>query len=242
MKNIALAFCVSLLTLTSLAAQASMDVNAILATYFDNIGGIDKWRSLKSMKMQGTMVMGPMEFPGIIIQQAPNKQHTTINIQGQKIVQAYDGNVAWWVNPFMSGPDPQIMPDEMAEEIKRQVFENELIDYAAKGHQLELAGEETIEGAACYSLKLTKKNGDVEFHFFDKDALVPIMIRTTIRTGDAQGQFVETYMSEYQEVEGLMFPHALETKFNGQPQQKISIQSIVLNESYPDTMFTYPGK
>ena len=71
MKNIALAFCVSLLTLTSLAAQASMDVNAILATYFDNIGGIDKWRSLKSMKMQGTMVMGPMEFPGIIIQQAP---------------------------------------------------------------------------------------------------------------------------------------------------------------------------
>jgi outer membrane lipoprotein-sorting protein len=111
-----------------------------------------------------------------------------------------------------------------------------------KGHQLELAGEETIEGAVCYSLKLTKKSGDVEFHFFDKDALVPIMIRTTIRTGDAQGQFVETYMSEYQEVNGLMFPHALETKFNGQSQQKISIQSIVLNESYPDSMFTYPGK
>lgn len=225
-----------------LSAQSAPGVDAILAKYFENTGGLDKWKNLRSMKMEGIMTMGPMEFPGTIYQMAPNKQRIVVSIQGQTLVQAYDGTTAWWINPFMGGPDPQPMPDEMAQDFTKQTFESEFMDYKTKGHQVEYSGEEEVEGAKCHVLKLTKKNGDVEYHYFDQEFYVPIMVKTTISTGDAKGQFVETYVSDYQEVGGIMFPHFIETKFNGQSQQKITIKSIALNEEMGDDLFTFPAK
>lgn len=232
---------IALLGLTALNAQQALSADEILAKYFEGTGGLAKWKSLSSLKMEGVMAMGPMEFPGTIYQKAPNKQRIVVNIQGQTLVQAYDGVKAWWINPFMGGTDPQPMPDEMAEDMTKQTFESEFIDYAAKGHQVEYTGVEEVEGAKCNVLKLTKKNGDVEFHYFDQEYNVPIMVKTTISSGDAKGQFVETYVSDYQEVEGVMMPHFIETKFNGQTQQKITIKSIVVNEEMADDLFSFPA-
>jgi len=232
---------IALVGFTALQAQQAPTVDGILAKYFENTGGVAKWKALTSLKMEGIMSMGPMEFPGTIIQKAPNKQRIVVDIQGQTLIQAYDGVTAWWINPFMGSTDAQPMPDEMAEDMTKQTFESELMDYAAKGHQVEYTGNEEVEGAQCYVLKLTKKNGDVEFHYFDQEFYVPIMVKTAISAGDAKGQFIETFVSDYQDVEGLMLPHFIETKFNGQSQQKITIKSIVLNAEVADDQFSFPA-
>ncbi len=221
----------------SLSAQSA---DEILNYYFENTGGLEKWRTLKTTRMEAKMSMQGMEFPGIIHSKAPNKQRVEVNVQGKQIVQAYDGATAWWINPFMGSPEAQPMPDEMAEEMINEEFENAFIDYQQKGSTVELLGEEGVEGTMTFKIKMIKKNGDIEFHFFDIEYFIPILVQSPITSGPAKGQMSETYMSDYQEVEGLMMPFYIESKVGGQTIQKITVQKIEVNVALEDSFFAYP--
>ena len=115
----------------------------------------------------------------------PNKNRQDISVQGMQIVQAYDGETAWGINPFQSGPDPQKLPAEMAEDMEGQDFPNIYMSYKENGHTLELEGTEEVEGTECYKIKATRKNGKVEYHFFDTEYYIPVMVRTTVSSGPA---------------------------------------------------------
>ncbi|MBD3628578.1 hypothetical protein [Cyclobacterium sp.] len=56
--------------------------------------------------MKGLMHMQGMEFLGVNTQARPNKQRAKVDIQGQSMIQAYDGEDAWWLFPLQTGPDP----------------------------------------------------------------------------------------------------------------------------------------
>jgi len=233
-------FVVLVALVTTLAAQAQ-DVDAILTKYFANTGGVDKWKALKSTKMEGTATTQGIEINGVMYGKAPNLARQEFSLQGQSFVQAYDGTTAWGINP-MAGPEPQKLPEDQAEQLTSQTFESEFIDYKTKGHTVALEGKETIEGTETFKVKLTKKNGDVEYHYFDTENYVPIMVKTFAKAGPAKGQASETYLSDYQEVEGLMFPFFIDTKMGGQSIMKIAIKSVKLNEPMDDKLFAYPKK
>ncbi|MDX1667425.1 MAG: hypothetical protein R3350_09360 [Saprospiraceae bacterium] len=223
------------------ASAQAQTVSEILENYFENSGGKEKWESLESTRMKGKMAMQGMEFPGMVIAVPPNKQRVEVNVQGMEIVQAYDGETAWWINP-MQGPDPQKMPAVMAEAMTQQEFESPFINYEEKGHQLELLGTKEVEGAETYELKLTKADGQVQYYYFDSEYYVPIMVKTAITTGPAKGQEAETFLSDYQEIDGLMMPYFIETKVGGQTIQKMTIDTIVLNETFEEAFFAFPKK
>ncbi len=232
--------CLALFSFVAVQAQDAPSVDDIINAYLENTGGVDAWQGLTTMKMEGNMSMQGMDFPGIVYMKRPNMQRVEVNIQGKELVQAYDGETAWWINPFMGSEDPQPMPAEMSEEMTKETFEDEFINYADKGHTVEYIGTEEVEGAECYILRLTKANGDVEDHYFDTEYMVPIMQRTTVDSGPMEGQASDTFLSDYQEVNGLMIPFFMETKIGGQSIQKISITNIELNSDMGDEMFAYP--
>lgn len=235
-------FLALLFTAASFTFVQAQTVEEVLASYFENIGGMEAWQELKSTKMVGKMNMQGMEFPGTIYAAQPNKQRVEVDVQGQKLVQAYDGETAWWINPFMGGEDPQKMPEEMAEQMTSQEFESDFINYLEKGHTAELDGTETVEGAEAFKVKLTKKDGDIIYYYFDTEYFVPIMMKQAVKEGPAKGQEAETYFSDYQEVDGMIFPFFMETKVNGQSFQKMTLESIELNVEVSDGLFAFPLK
>ena len=111
-----------------------------------------------------------------------------------------------------------------------------------KGHTVELIGEKEIEGAATFEIRLTKKNGDIELHYFDQNDFVPIKMEMKIETGQAAGQSVETFFSEYEEIDGLVMPKSMEVKMAGQTVQKITFKEVAFNEDMEDDYFAYPKK
>jgi outer membrane lipoprotein-sorting protein len=235
------------MTLGSLVVQAqekatdpSLSVDKMVNTYLENIGGVDNWKALTSIRTEAKMSQMGMEFPGVIIQAPPNKQRMEINIQGQQMIQAYDGKTAWWTNPFMGTTDAQPMPAEMSEEFTKEKFESEFINYKEKGHTLEYTGDVEVEGILCHELKMTKKDGIEEFHYFDPEYMIPIMQKTIVSDGQMQGQAVETYLSDYEEVDGLMMPKFMETKVGGATQFTLTIIKVELNVEFEDSMFVYP--
>jgi outer membrane lipoprotein-sorting protein len=221
-------------------ADKDITVDEILDTYFENIGGQDAWKELTSMRMEAKMAQMGMEFPGVVMQMPPNKQRIEINIQGQEMIQAYDGETAWWINPFMGSPDAQPMPAEMSEQFTKETFEDDFIDYKKKGHTVEYMGQKEVDGMMTYELLLTKKDGTEEYHYFEPDYMVPIMQKTIITEGQMKGQAVETYLSNYEEVEGLMIPMSIESKVGGATQFSLTVTKVELNPELDETMFDFP--
>jgi hypothetical protein len=221
----------------SLNAQ---DVDEIIANYFENTGGVDNWKSLKTMKIKAVMDQGEMQLNMILYQNRENMQRAEIQVQGKTIIQAHDGETGWMINPLTGNEDPQKMPQEMFEQMKDEKFESELLDYKEKGHTVDLEGTEEIEGTETYKLKLTKNNGDVEYYFLDAEYFVPIMQRQTVKYGPGKGQEAETYISDYQEVGDFMVPFFIDTRMNGQSVMKLTIEEYGLNEEIDKSIFTMP--
>ena len=216
-------------------------VDEIIASYFENTGGKDAWKSLNSMKMSGTSSMQGMEFPITIYSKRPNFEKLEVEVQGMQIVEAYDGTTAWSINPFQGNTTATKADDEMNKEAAKKTFEDELLDYAAKGHQLERLDDAEIEGTQTFQLKLTKKTGDEQVYFFDQENFVPVMIRGFANAGPMKGAAIETYLSDYEEVESLMIPHSIMQKINGQTFMQATMKSIELNPEIEDQIFAFPG-
>lgn len=222
-------------------------VDEILAKYFETTGGIQHWKALKTMKADGKMSMQGFDLDFTLTSKVPNKMYMVIKVQGQEIIQAYDGTDAWMLNPLAGGKEPVKIPADDAKELTEQEVEDEFIDYKKKGHEVKLLGKEEVDGTACFKVELIKnKNNDkedvTEIHYFDVENFVPIMTVGYARSGPAKGQEVKTYISDYQEVGGLMMPFSTEAKVNGQTVQKMTIKNVKINESVEDSLFAFPKK
>jgi hypothetical protein len=235
--------------LTAVASQAQT-VDEILTKYFANTGGKEKWAAIKSIKMTGKVKAQAMELPVVLLQGADGKTKMSANFQGKEFVQmAFDGTTAWSTNQMTMKAEK--MEGEDAENIKQDAvadFPDPFIDYKVKGYKVELEGKETVEGTECFKIKLTKKPQKVEgkeeenvvTYFFDTQNYVPIMSRTMVKKGQMKGMSQESLFSDYQEVNGLMFPFTISYRMNGQTGQSITMEKIETNVTLDPKDFAFP--
>lgn len=237
-------FLFSALFLFAFAPQKSdaQTADEIINNYYEAIGGVDAWKNLNSMKMTGTAENFGMTFPITVYSMRPNLQKVVVDIQGQQFVEAFDGEVAWTINPFMGGTDPVKKSEEETKEAAKQVFEDDLINYKEKGHNVSLEGTEEIDGIETFKLKLTKADGDEIIYFMDTENFVPVVIRRFINTGELKGKAIDTYVSDYDEVEGMMMPFSYEQKVDGQTFMKSNFTSIEFNPELSADEFKFPEK
>jgi len=233
-------FGVMIICTFALAMQAQT-ADEILDQYFESIGGVEAWTSINSMTMEGTSSMQGMEFPLKVYSKRPNMEKIEINAQGMQIVQSFDGETAWSINPFAGSTEPAKSGAEETAEAAKRTFEDDFINYQDKGHTVELLGKEEIEGTETFKIKLTKKTGDEEIYFFDTENYVPIMMRSFAAMGPMKGQSVETFLSDYEEHDGLMIPMSMEQKVGGQTMMQGTMTSVVLNGDIPDEVFAFPA-
>ncbi|MBD3628579.1 hypothetical protein [Cyclobacterium sp.] len=73
-----------------------------------------------------------------------------------------------------------------------------------------------------YEIRLKKENGEVVYYYFDKEYFVPVKPRSEAATGLMKGQFIETFLSDYQEGNGIMIPHFTVVSVSGQTVQSLT--------------------
>jgi outer membrane lipoprotein-sorting protein len=215
----------------------------IIAKNIQARGGSDKLKSVQSIKSTATIAMGPgMEAPGVLIQKRGKLARLEFTIQGLTAVQAYDGKNAWQIMPFMGKKDPELMSADEAKEVEEMAdLDGPLVDYKSKGHQVELLGKEKVEGTDAYKLKVSLKNGDVQTLYIDADSFLQIKEETK-RTVRGTEQEVESSIGDYKEVNGIIFPFAIESGIKGSAdKQKLTITKIELNVPADDAIFKMPA-
>ena len=230
--------------LAPLAPTASAQtVDELIAKNIVAKGGLEKIKAVKSMRATGKMIGGPgMEFPFVMINKRPKSTRLEFTFQGMTGMQVYDGKTAWMSMPFMGKKEPEVMPPDDSKMIEEQAdFDGPLMDYKEKGHTVELAGKEQVEGADAYKIKVTLKGGDVRTIYLDAETYLEIKVeaKRTIRGSEVEG---ESLLSDYKEVGGMMMAHVMESGAKGSPQrQKLVIDKIELNVDAADNLFAMPA-
>jgi outer membrane lipoprotein-sorting protein len=220
----------------------AMDADELIAKYHEAIGGLDKIRAVQSMKATGKVMTFGMELPFTVVQKRPNYMRIDSSMQGSAFVQAFDGEHGWSVNPMTGSQDAQDMP-----EIAEKVFSHEadmdgpLVDYEKKGYKVKYVGEDEVEGTPVYHLKLTVDDELKYDMYFDTEHFLLLKQARTMRV-DEQEHTEETYFSDFQEVDGLIYPFAIEQRQGGQAGTQIMTETIELNVDVDDSIFVKPAK
>jgi len=235
-----LVFSVFVLFCVQASAQT---VDELINKNIEARGGLEKLKAVKTMRMTGKMIMQGMEVPVTMQMKRPNLMRMEMTFQGRTMVMAYDGVTAWWIMPFTGSSEPEKVPEDQAKNLQDQAdFDGALVDYKEKGHTVELIGKEDMEGTPVYKLKLTKKNGDIQYIYLDAENFLELKTtgKRKVQGAEIEG---ESYISDYKSVSGLMIPHAIETKAKGQPfSQTIKFDKVELDVPLDDSIFKMPAK
>jgi hypothetical protein len=245
MKLIKLSIFALLFSMFSATSNAQT-ADEIINKYITTIGGADKMKALKGIKMEMTTNQGGMEIPVELVQLPAGKMYVKINLQGKEITQmAYDGTTMW--NTSFMTMKAEKSDAEALENMKLNDadFPEALIDYKAKGYKAEFVGKETKEGTECFKVKFTKKpttnagikSDDIVFYYFETENNLVIATETEIKDGPMKGQKATSTMSDYQEVDGLFFPFSI-SQF-GQP---LKVKKITLNPVVDAKAFAFPAQ
>jgi outer membrane lipoprotein-sorting protein len=227
----------------SAPATALPSADEIIARHIAARGGMDKLKSVQTVRMSGKMAMGPgIEVPIALELKRPSRMRMEMTFQGMTGIQAYDAGTGWMVMPFSGRTDPQPMsPDDLKDAEEMSDLDGALVDYKTKGHSVELLGKEKVEGTDAYKLRITLKNGDQRTVYLESESFMEIRQegKRKIRGSDVE---IEASMGDFKEVGGIIFPHSIEQAMKGNPQkQKITIDKIEINPSVDDSRFKMPA-
>jgi outer membrane lipoprotein-sorting protein len=213
----------------------------VIGKYVAARGGLDKMKAIQSLEMKFKANQQGLEFPGKMDLKRPGRIRMEMTIQGKTMVQAYDGKTTWMIMPFLGSPDAQTMSaDEAKEVIEQADLDGPLVDYKEKGHAVELLGKEDVEGSPAWKLKVALKNGDISYLYIDTETGLEVK-ETSKRKQQGSEVEVDSYLTNYKPVNGVLFPFAVENKVQGKSMGQFTVDEIAANVSIDDGIFAMPA-
>ena len=229
---------VAVLMICSMAGAQEVNLADILSNHY-KATGLGKLRKVNTITMTGTIIQQDA-MPVKIIKMRPDKYLMEFDVQDITGFQGYDGHTAWSTAPWSGNPKPQVMPDDRAGELRsRGDFDGLLYNWKEKGHSVELAGRDTVEKTPAFKLKITKKEGGIEFYYLDATKFT-ILKRKYSRMMRGQEVAVENYFHEYRMVQGVLFAFTQVTYFGGQLYNTLQFDTIQLNNPVDTNSFRMP--
>ena len=243
-------------------------------------GGLQAWRSVQTISMEGKLGAGgnqrtaiPVPSPDkkVIKQALPSrpaeeaqlpflmemkrsrKMRLELQFNGQTAIQVFDGTDGWKLRPFLNRRVVEpFTPEEIKAASRQTDLDGPLVDYVAKGTQVELEGMEKVEDRNTYKLKLKTRTGETTHVWIDAQSFLEAKIEGQPRRLDGTDHPVEVYYRDYRPVNGLQIPFILETKVlpisktalglrdTPVPPEKIVIDKVTINPKLDDSLFAKP--
>lgn len=214
-------------------------VNEVLEKHFKAVGQ-EKLVELNSFYIKAKVSQMGMELPMEMRIKKPDLFITNIDIQGQKMVQAFDGQKGWMIVPMISS-DPKELSGVQLDQAKEQAnMDGELYNYEKKGSTAEMGGKVNVEGKEMFRIKLTDKEGNSKDYFIDANTYLISKVKAKV---SAQGQTVdiEQNMSDYKTIDGITMAMKIESK-SPMGTAVITMEEVKFNEKFDDAIFKQPAK
>jgi hypothetical protein len=218
-------------------------LDELVAKNIEAKGGASAVHALQSLRRTGKLLVneGKVQLSYTQIKKRPLEVRTEATIQGMTAVQAFDGKEGWQISPFRGRKDPERMSaDDIKALVEDAEMDGPLVDWKEKGSTIEYLGTEDVDGTQAYKVKVTRKNGDVNFVYLDPDHFLEIRILTQ-RVQQGALVEVETDLGDYEKINGVFVPTSIEAGSKGDSdKQKIVIDKAEGNVPVDDAIFHFP--
>tara|TARA_B110000908_G_scaffold37469_1_gene45017 strand:+ start:449 stop:2497 length:2049 start_codon:yes stop_codon:yes gene_type:complete len=201
-----------------------MTAEKVVNKYIEAIGGKEKVMAVKTVMMvsnatvQGTPLLMTMKAS------APNKTSQVISVMGNTFQKAvFDGKIGYEES---RGQRKVLEGDDLEKAKNKNVLFGDL-NYTSG----ELVRIEPLEGKNAIVLKYLGKE-----IFYDMTSGLKVKSVETVKTPDGKEVKVPTTFSDYKEVNGILFPHAVGQK-SGPMDLNFTISEIKINEGVTDEDF-----
>ena len=237
-KSISLSIIAFLMAILAGNAQ-EMKVDDVLNNYF-KATGIEKMKDWTTYAASCKTIAQGQEIPVKMMLKRPKKIRIEVEFQGNKMIQAFDGEQGWSVVPWSGSSAPQDMTADQVKGMKEQAdMEGAIYNWKEKGNQVELLGKEDLEGSAVYKIKLTKATGDIDTYFIDADSFILLKTSSKVKI---QGNEVESdnLFTNYKDFNGVMMACTITSKMKEQTVSQVEIDKIDINVPVSDSLFIKP--
>lgn len=214
-------------------------VDEIVARHVASRGGAQAIRAVQTQRITGTVQTQGIELSMVMVSKRPNssRQDLTLDIPGQgqaHIVSVYDGKSAWTINPMLGGTGAVDVTGKDGEMMRDQSeMDSPLVDYQAKGFDVQLVGTETVGTRQAHKLRVARPGRDTAFYFIDVETGVELKI-----AGEAPGTPV-VELSDHRRVAGALVPHRMRVQ-GSQGEAIVLVSTVEFNVPVDDAQFRRP--
>lgn len=237
-KSILIVFVISFVALLNVAQAQTLE--KVLSEHFKATGQ-EELNKVTSYVIKAKVSQMGMEMPMLMKIKKPNMLYVEIDMQGQKMIQVYDGETGWMIAPWLS-PDPQVLEGEQLKQAigQKNIIESELYNYKSKGHSAEFVGKVNMDGKETYKVKFTTADGTIKDYFIDANTNLATKVKAKV-SANGQTVDVESNMMDYQKIDGITIPMKMEV---GSPMGTATIimEEVKFNIDLDDSIFKQPAK
>ena len=222
----------------------AQSIEDIISNYVAARGGLDKIKAVKTERVTGTISFGAeTDGPFILERKRPLKLHMELTLAGQTVIRVYNGKDAGWIfNPFLPNPSVQPMSENELQNIFDEAdFDGPFVDYKEKGNKIEFVDKQEMLGHPAYKVRLTNKEGDVSYFYFDATTSLLLKWEGTRKISDKDVPW-ESFFHDFRDINGLKYPFLIESDAPGTDQtQRIIAEKIEVNIPLEDSRFEKPN-
>jgi outer membrane lipoprotein-sorting protein len=223
--------------LTGLIAVAVINAQSLdeIVKNYSSAMKTDKLAGVTSIKISGKMSTMGMEMPMVMFMKNPNKIKVTYTFNGQDMVSVFDGEKGYMINPMMGSSDPVELTGEQLKQVQNNnAFNNEVLGYFKDG-QLTLEGQENVNDKPAFKLKATVGTNPI-YLFLDKESYMLVKTSTIVdQMGNSMN--VDSYMTDYVDIDGVVMPKKTTAMANGMEAAVITFDTIKVNIPMDDSVF-----
>lgn len=193
------------------SAYAQKTADEVAAKVLEAQGGLAKLRSIQSIKQQGNIEFSGQKIPYNIYVLHDKILKTEFTFSGLTGFTLMAKDSGYQFSPFQGMTAPERMtPEDINQGQDNLDLQGVLIDYAQKGHSIELMEPEDVDGVDAIQLKVSLKSGKTLFYFIDPDNYY--IIRTKVK-GISNGQEYTNFSNFYNfktTSNGFVFPYTVD--------------------------------
>ncbi|MFY0253443.1 hypothetical protein ACDQ55_05740 [Chitinophaga sp. 30R24] len=220
------------------AGAYAQSVDEIVAKNIAAMGGADKLKGIKTEYIEGSMEVQGQTVPVKRWVKQNEAMRLEFSVMGTNNVQVINHDSGWTLMPVMMQTSAQDMDAQLVKMMKSQLdLRGELYDYKGKGKKIELQGQEAVNGASAYKLKITSADGTQGIVYLDTQTFLLVK---AVNHVNLQGQELdlETLFSDYKKTpDGITYAAVTEQSPGG---VKIHIDKIENNQPLAESLFAKP--
>lgn len=216
-----------LLCLTCILTTQAQTVKSLIKKNLKARGGIKSMSAVRNVKISQEQTMRGIVSHSLYYAENPNKFRFD-QLQNGKVTFTLvnNGSKGW-----MKGPTGK--PTPVSEKDAAYASEADgnplgpLFQFKERGYTIEYLGQDTLQGADVYKLKV-KMNAMEQTMYLDAITYLEKKIDRGVMNYGKESSYIQ-WLEDYRPVNGVLFPHRVRAFPQGQPPYQIKRTSIEVN-------------